>query len=113
MSEAPPNNHGPEALSRREHQVWKWSSKGKTNWEIGGILGCSAETAKKHVLRICRKLNVPNRAAAAALYGQYFGSGFSDPSDPENPAAVARRQVRHQALIPDHRQTFGLSRCAR
>jgi transcriptional regulator EpsA len=54
------------ALSERERQVLQWVRQGKTNHEIGQILSISPLTVKNHVQKILRKLNVSNRAQAAA-----------------------------------------------
>lgn len=51
-------------LSKREIQVLHWVRNGKTNHEIGQILGISAPTVKNHLQKIMRKLNVSNRAQA-------------------------------------------------
>jgi transcriptional regulator EpsA len=51
-------------LSKREIQVLHWVKNGKTNNEIGLILGISAPTVKNHLQNIMRKLNVNNRAQA-------------------------------------------------
>ena len=51
-------------LSKREIQVLHWIKNGKTNPEIGQILGISPRTAKNHVQKIMRKLKVTNRAQA-------------------------------------------------
>lgn len=51
-------------LSKREIQVLHWIKNGKTNPEIGQILGISPRTAKNHVQKIMRKLQVTNRAQA-------------------------------------------------
>lgn len=52
-------------LSKREIQVLYWIKNGKTNEEIGQILDITSPTAKNHVQKILRKLNVKNRAEAA------------------------------------------------
>lgn len=52
-------------LSKREIQVLYWVKNGKTNEEIGRILDITPPTAKNHVQKILRKLNVKNRAEAA------------------------------------------------
>jgi len=54
-------------LSRREAEVLVWIAEGKTNREIGTILGTSNRTVGKHVERIFQKLGVETRTAAAAL----------------------------------------------
>ncbi len=51
-------------LSPRENEVLHWISEGKTNNEIGLILGISSFTVKNHVSNILEKLNVVNRVAA-------------------------------------------------
>jgi transcriptional regulator EpsA len=51
-------------LSKREMQVLHWVKSGKTNFEIGQILGISPLTAKNHMQKIMRKLQVNNRAQA-------------------------------------------------
>jgi DNA-binding CsgD family transcriptional regulator len=55
-----------ETLSVREAEIMHWVSIGKTNLEIGQILGISHNTAKNHLRRIFKKLNVANRAQAVA-----------------------------------------------
>jgi DNA-binding NarL/FixJ family response regulator len=52
-------------LSPREAQVLLWIAQGKTNEEIGLILGAARNTVKKHVLHILEKLEVETRNAAA------------------------------------------------
>ena len=54
-------------LSIREREVLQWIASGKTNDEIGGILGLSIYIIKNNVQRIFRKLNVSNRAQAVAV----------------------------------------------
>jgi DNA-binding CsgD family transcriptional regulator len=54
-------------LTRREAEVSAWLSEGKTNNEIGQILGVHPLTVKKHVEHIFQKLGVENRTAAAGL----------------------------------------------
>jgi len=55
-------------ISEREHEIMKWVKLGKTNYEIGVILGISPNTVKSHLRRIFQKLNVFNRAQAVAKY---------------------------------------------
>ena len=57
----------PVGLTRREAQVLSWVGQGKTNAEIGTILGISPRTVAKHLELIFSKLGVENRTAAAAL----------------------------------------------
>lgn len=53
-------------LSDRERQVLDWVREGKTNHEIGQILGISPFTVKNHIQKTLRKLDVTNRAQAVA-----------------------------------------------
>lgn len=54
-------------LTAKEAEVLYWVVKGKTNRDIGDILGCSAATAKKHLEHIYSKLGVETRTAAAGM----------------------------------------------
>ena len=51
-------------LTSREIEILKWLYHGKSNIEIGMILTISPLTAKNHVQKILRKLNVLNRTQA-------------------------------------------------
>lgn len=51
-------------LTAREIEILKWLYHGKSNVEIGMILGISPLTVKNHVQKILRKLNVMNRTQA-------------------------------------------------
>jgi len=54
----------PALLTAREQEILRWIHLGKSNIEIGAILGISPLTVKNHVQKILRKLNVQNRAQA-------------------------------------------------
>ena len=54
-------------LTAREAEVLYWVVKGKTNKDIGDILGSSPATVKKHLERIFVKLGVETRTAAAGM----------------------------------------------
>lgn len=56
----------PARLSPREQDVLKWLGEGKTDWEIGMILGVSEKTIEKHMSNIRRKLSAVNRHHALA-----------------------------------------------
>jgi DNA-binding CsgD family transcriptional regulator len=56
----------PALLSARERECLRWVAEGKTDWEIGVILGISAATARFHVDRARRKLGAHSRAQAVA-----------------------------------------------
>ncbi len=64
-----PNFESPEplytlGLSPRVAEVLLWVAQGKTNAEIGIILGISESTVKKHLLEIFIQLGVETRSAA-------------------------------------------------
>ncbi|WP_081708512.1 response regulator transcription factor [Rhodoferax saidenbachensis] len=52
-------------LTAKEAEVLYWVVKGKTNKDIGDILGSSPMTVKKHLERVFVKLGVETRTAAA------------------------------------------------
>lgn len=56
-----------EALTDREREVLAWLARGKTNRDIGAILGVSPRTVNKHLEHIYVKLGVETRTAAAAI----------------------------------------------
>jgi transcriptional regulator EpsA len=51
-------------LSARETEILGWVREGKSNYEVGRILGISALTVKNHLQRIYRTLGVSNRTHA-------------------------------------------------
>ncbi|MDP3815978.1 LuxR C-terminal-related transcriptional regulator [Pseudomonas sp.] len=55
-------------LSCREAEISRWVARGKTNWEIGQILGISDKTVKTHIQNILGKLQASSRAQIAALF---------------------------------------------
>jgi len=54
-------------LTPKEAEVLYWVVKGKTNKDIGDILGSSPMTVKKHLERVFVKLGVETRTAAAGM----------------------------------------------
>ncbi len=54
-------------LTFREAEILMWISRGKTNKEVGIILGSSPRTVNKHLEHSFEKLGVTTRAAAVAL----------------------------------------------
>ena len=54
-------------LTPREAEVLFWISRGKSNHEIGVIVGAKTGTICKHVEHIFSKLNVENRTSAAVV----------------------------------------------
>jgi DNA-binding NarL/FixJ family response regulator len=61
------------ALTPREAEVLSWVAKGKTNRDVGEILGMSPRTVNKHLEHVFEKLGVETRAAAAALASREMG----------------------------------------
>ncbi|MBE7367636.1 response regulator transcription factor [Ramlibacter pallidus] len=61
------------SLTPREAEVLSWLAKGKTNRDIGDILGLSPRTVNKHLEHIYEKLGVETRTAAVAAAGQMQG----------------------------------------
>lgn len=55
------------SLTKRESEVLYWAIKGKTNRDIGDILGTSPRTINKHLEHVFQKLGVETRTAAASL----------------------------------------------
>lgn len=51
-------------VTAREQEILKWIYLGKSNIEIGLILGISPLTVKNHVQKVLRKLDAVNRAQA-------------------------------------------------
>lgn len=51
-------------LARREAEVLFWVTQGKTNGEVGAILGMGDRTVQTHLERIYQKLDVHTRTAA-------------------------------------------------
>src|SRR5262245_61632779 len=51
-------------LTPREAEVLLWIAQGKSNGDIGTILGCAENTVKVHIARIFEKLGFDNRNAA-------------------------------------------------
>jgi DNA-binding CsgD family transcriptional regulator len=54
------------AVSPRQAEILEWLREGKSNEEIGRLLGISALTVKNHLQRLYRQLGVSNRAHAVA-----------------------------------------------
>jgi DNA-binding CsgD family transcriptional regulator len=78
-------------LTPREAEVLFWISQGKSNHDIGVILGAKTGTICKHVEHIFAKLNIENRTAAAVVALETYRSAtLVSESSPDQPwAAVA------------------------
>ena len=80
-----PDQHSLEALASlaltpREAEVLFWISQGKSNHDIGIILGAKTGTICKHVEHILGKLNVENRTAAAVVAFEAYRSSTPVPA---------------------------------
>jgi DNA-binding CsgD family transcriptional regulator len=64
-------HHRNRVLTLRESEVLRWLARGKSNAEIGAILGISAATVGKHLEHIYPKLGVENRTAAASFASEF------------------------------------------
>jgi DNA-binding CsgD family transcriptional regulator len=62
-------------LTAREAEVLHWVARGKTNRDVGDILGASPRTVTKHMEHILQKLGVETRTAAAGLVLNRVGLG--------------------------------------
>ncbi|SHM76316.1 response regulator [Rhizobacter sp. OV335] len=72
-SDAAPTRLSTASLTPRETEVLSWIAKGKTNRDVGEILGMSPRTVNKHLEHVFEKLGVETRAAAAALASRELG----------------------------------------
>ena len=54
-------------LTEREREVLLLMAKGRSNKEIGALLGRTEGTIKVHVLHILQKLNAPDRTGAVTI----------------------------------------------
>jgi DNA-binding CsgD family transcriptional regulator len=59
-------------LTSREREVLFWLAQGKSNAEIGAILGITTATVGKHLERIYPKLGVENRTAASGFASNFI-----------------------------------------
>jgi DNA-binding NarL/FixJ family response regulator len=85
-------------LTARELEVLRLMANGAINGEIGGTLGISHETVRKHVTRIVEKLGVRNRTHAVIVG---FHAGLSGATGPNNQEDVTRdTQARGQNRVP-------------
>jgi LuxR family quorum sensing-dependent transcriptional regulator len=54
-------------LTPRQREVLTFMAMGKTDWEIGAILGIAEKTANQHIEDAKKRINVATRAQAAAV----------------------------------------------
>lgn len=62
-------------LTPREAEVLRWVAAGKTNRDVGAILGLSPRTVTKHLEHVFTKLGVETRTAAASRALAVLGPG--------------------------------------
>ncbi len=70
----PPDAPDLGRLSAREHEVLALVAEGLSNLAIAARLNLSEHTAKRHVANILLKLDLPSRAAAAAMLARHVPS---------------------------------------
>lgn len=63
---APTTDKCVKELSPREVTILNWIKNGKTNWEVGQILGVTERTVRFHLASIFSKLDVTSRSQAVA-----------------------------------------------
>jgi len=98
-------------LTPREAEVLFWISQGKSNHDIGVILGAKTGTICKHVEHIFGKLNVENRTAAAVVALETCRSSTpGSESDPVQAWAAVAGIITTQlfALYSDSPELYGL-----
>ncbi len=61
MNAAPPAASVTSTLNDREIEVLSWIAEGKSDWEIGSILGISPKTVNYHVENAKRRCRVATR----------------------------------------------------
>lgn len=101
----------PRLLTPRQLEVLELLAKGLTNKEIGGALGISAGTAKRHVGAIIEALDVTNRTEAATRLhelglgsaGRETSEAFTVPGFGSRPAIAV---LPFENLSPDPDQAF-------
>ncbi len=59
-------------LTPKESEVFYWVAQGKTNPDIGTILGSSRDTVRKHIENIYRKLGLSNRTQPSQMLSRDF-----------------------------------------
>lgn len=74
--QSPANDAGANGplLTPQEVACLEWCKEGKTNWEIGGILGISEKTVEFHLSNVKRKLGAANKISAVVIglrHGSY------------------------------------------
>jgi LuxR family quorum-sensing system transcriptional regulator CciR len=67
-----------KALTDRQRECAMWAGRGKTDWEIGKILGVSPETARRHI-KLAREKTGVNKRSLIVIRALFDGSlSFTD-----------------------------------
>lgn len=82
-------------LSSREMTILHWVKQGKTNWEIGLILGISYRTVGFHLESMMRKLGITRRTELFRDIWNYSCTTIFPPK----PASIARPKSSLRQLI--------------
>jgi len=69
--------HLHDSLTGREYEVLRWLCTGKSNDEIGTVLGISKRTVDKHVENLLRRLDEESRGRIIARYGSVVTNSSS------------------------------------
>jgi DNA-binding CsgD family transcriptional regulator len=102
------STHG---LTARECDVLFWIGEGKRDAEIAILLGCARRTVNKHVQNILRKVDAPNRLAAAHLAREWLDlprAGAGSVADPALPPEERAPQAFGSAGEPRFHLLIGL-----
>lgn len=62
-----PRSDAASPLSERQREVLAWTSRGKSAWEVGRILGIAESTVNQHLQAIAKLLDVRGKAQAVAI----------------------------------------------
>ena len=64
LPRVPANNLAVREITQRQLECLAWVKEGKSASDIGGILGVSARTVEKHLMKVCAHLQVKTRVQA-------------------------------------------------
>jgi DNA-binding CsgD family transcriptional regulator len=70
-----------DSLTPREREIIQWLCEGKSNWEIGQIVGCSEGTVKKHLQHVYPKLGMESRMQVVNLLLRKSPDGIASIAD--------------------------------
>jgi DNA-binding CsgD family transcriptional regulator len=73
-------------LTRRELECLRWTSLGKTAWEVGRILGIAEHTAARHLHHASKKLGCVSKHQAVSRAQRLGLIGADLPGEPDAPA---------------------------